>query len=257
MKPADAAADERSTPVRHLLVSDVDDTLLGDEEALAEFRSWYESARAWLDLAYASGRFVDSVVASIHEEGLPAPIAVIGGVGTQIQWYPSGDRIEEWPVTAGERWSADRVREVLANVDGLRPQPSASQSAYKISYYFENASPGELKAIRDLLDGAGLSTDLVYSSRRDLDVVPRGVNKGSAARYLTEQLDVPDDHVLVSGNSANDRELFLPGFRGIVVGNADDELKSVAAEGAYLARQGHARGVLEGIRAWTESGERS
>jgi len=38
MKPADAAADERSTPVRHLLVSDVDDTLLGDDEALAEFR---------------------------------------------------------------------------------------------------------------------------------------------------------------------------------------------------------------------------
>ena len=58
-----------------LLVSDVDGTLLGDDEALQRFGDWLGQNRHRLRLAYASGRFFDSIVASVTSTALPAPVA--------------------------------------------------------------------------------------------------------------------------------------------------------------------------------------
>lgn len=235
----------------HLLVSDVDDTLLGDDDALADFDAWYGEARTWLRLAYASGRFARSIAASVHAEPLPEPEAIIGGVGTEIVRHPSGMAMDDWPGLLARGWSPERVREALADVERLGLQPAASQSRFKISFFFESQGPGDLKMIRDLLHEAGLDADLIYSSDRDLDVVPRGVNKGSAATHLADVLGVPRERVLVSGNSANDAALFRPPFRGIVVANAHDELKALESESVYVSSHSFAAGVLDGIRHWT------
>jgi hydroxymethylpyrimidine pyrophosphatase-like HAD family hydrolase len=46
--------------------------------------------------------------------------------------------------------------------------------------------------------------------------------------------------------------MFLMGFRGIVVANAQPELRSLAAGHVYHAEQPYAAGVLEGIRHWQD-----
>jgi sucrose-6F-phosphate phosphohydrolase len=244
----------------YLLVSDVDDTLVGDAEALGAFARWLDGVRPRLRVAYASGRFAASIRRTVEETELPVPVAVIGGVGTEILLYQEGRSLPGWPQLSGE-WDPDHVREVLAEATSpgaaspvaspLRPQPEASQSPFKVSYTLEDASDEQLAALRECLEDVSIAADVIYSSRRDLDVVPRGVNKGSAAAFLAAALEVPGERVLVSGNSANDAALFRTPFRGIVVGNAHDELKALAGDRVYVSPETFARGVLDGIRHWT------
>ena len=234
----------------HLLVADADDTLLGDANALEDFARWYRDQSAWLAIAYASGRSVESLTRSVDEYSLPDPIALIGHTGTEIAWYPSGDALKGWPVGPTQDWDPERVRLALEDVTDLHLQPPEAQSEYKVSYTLPNARGGTLKMIRDFLEEEGLGVDLLYGGRRDLDIVPRGVNKGSAAHFLADRLDLDDDHVLVCGSTMHDVDLFLPGFHGIVVAGADEELRRFVADNAHVSEQSYARGVLEGIEAW-------
>lgn len=62
-----------------LMVSDLDDTLLGNTEALRHFRDFYQSECAeFVSLAYASGRFVDSITDDIQSTHLPQPKYING-----------------------------------------------------------------------------------------------------------------------------------------------------------------------------------
>ena len=65
-----------------------------------------------------------------------------------------------------------------------------------------------------------MRADLIDSSNRDLDVLPAGVSKGSAAKYLAGRWSIPKSRVIVAGDSGNDESLFVQRFPGIVVANA-------------------------------------
>lgn len=237
---------------QHLLVSDVDDTLLGDDAALEQFIAWHEQADAPLRIVYASGRFVASIIESIEQAGLPTPEAIIGGVGSEIRRYPEGELFDEWADQMSPNWNAQHLQQVLAGEPDLERQPEKFQSMYKQSYFLYNASPQRLEELMSKLAAAGIDASFIYSSQRDLDFLPPGVNKGTAAAFLADYWDLTPDNVLVSGNSANDSDLFSQGFLGIVVANAHEELKALAAPRVYVAEQGYAAGVLEGIRHWAD-----
>lgn len=237
----------------HLLVSDLDDTLLGDDASLARFRAFCDGHRDLLGVVYASGRFCASIQDRIEHTDLPEPLATIGGVGSEIWSYPDRVPVRAWWERIGARWSADEVRRLLGDVPGLAPQPASSQSPYKVSYYLEDADADALARIRRRLDEAGVGAHLVYSSGRDLDVLPDGVDKGTAAAWLAETLGFAADAVLGAGNSLNDAALMDHGFAGIVVGNAHADLKARAdGRRVYVADGTFADGVVEGVRHWLE-----
>jgi len=235
---------------RGLLASDLDGTLLGNERALERFAQWFEERRGRFLLAYASGRFFDSVVDTIRGTALPEPDAVLGGVGSQMVSYPSGAPIWLPGENHNGAWNADKVREALRGVPGLTLQAGEYQSARKVSYYLEGADLGRLAEIEKRLRDAALAADTIYSSARDLDVLPRGVNKGSAVGHFARWARVDPSNVMVSGDTGNDLSMFERGFRGIVVANAEPVLRSLVGETVYQARAEHAAGVLEGIEYW-------
>jgi sucrose-6F-phosphate phosphohydrolase len=242
-------------PPPRLLVSDVDDTLLGDRAAAEEFAAWYETARGEMRLVYASGRFVDSIIESIRSTPLPEPDAIIGGVGSEIRRYPSRDPFGDWQERMSENWNADKVQQLLADEPDLERQPEKFQSDYKQSYFLYDAPQERLDQLQKKLAEGDLAAHYIYSSRRDLDFLPSGVNKGTAAAFLAKYWDLSPDNVLVSGNSANDADLFQQGFLGVVVANGHDELKALQSPRVYLARRGYAAGVMEGIRHWSQAKE--
>ena len=129
-------------------------------------------------------------------------------------------------------------------------QPAEFLSDYKISYYVETASVDFLAEIKQTLGELSCHVYLIYSSNRDLDVLPRGVNKGTASAYLASFWSVPEQQVFVSGDTGNDLSLFENGFRGIVVGNAHTELKNLRSDQIYHAQKCYAAGVQEGLSYW-------
>ena len=249
-----------------LLVSDVDGTLLPppvpggrgrpDPAPLREFAAFYEAKRAAgeLGLVLSSGRFAASVLNSVRDTDLPTPDAVIGGVGTET--YVRDDDgafpapLADWPATFAD-WDAEAVRFALAVLPRLVPQPGEFQSDYKASYYLRNAAPDDLRRVEARLGGAGVAARVVYSSKRDLDVLPAAADKGNAAVFLSEYFGVPPRRVIVAGDSGNDAAMFRGAFRGVAVANALPELKGCGHEFLYEARGVAAAGVLEGIEHWT------
>ncbi len=233
-----------------LLVSDVDGTMLGDDQALLRFVEWYDAHRETMRLAYASGRFYESVVESIVATALAGPDAIIGGVGTDICYYPSGEVAEAWHSRINKNWDAGRIRDLLSSRERLVPQPEEFQSPFKVSYYLDDATEEELLEIEEKLRAESLDVQIVYSSKQDFDVLPRGADKGTAAAFLASLWGIPPERVMVSGDTGNDQALFEQGFQGIVVANALAELKKLGGPRVYHARHAYAAGVLEGVLHW-------
>jgi len=234
----------------YLLISDVDDTLLGDEAGLEQFHHWFYSLEGALEVTYASGRFVQSIAASVATTHLPVPVAAIGGVGSDIRDLQTGKFIPGWRERMSNQWDAQQVVRTLLDEDDLELQPEEFQSDFKVSYFLHEALPAHLEKLNSKLRQHGIEADYIYSSQRDLDFLPAGVNKGSAASFYANYRNYPANRVFVSGNSGNDASLFQYGFRGIIVGNAHAELKALANDTNYLAERGHAAGVMEGIQHW-------
>lgn len=233
-----------------MVVSDLDGTLLGNPEATDRFIRWWGQWGAPRRLVYASGRFFGSVVASIEEANLPAPDAIISDVGTDVRLYPSGTQMVEWTSRWWTTWQIEEVEALLNSELKLEPQPSHCQSAYKRSYFVRNADPGWIHKTQLRLRERRVAAELVYSSNRDLDVLPAGANKGTAVEFLAQKWRIPRTRVLVAGDSGNDLSMFMQGFRGIVVSNAQAELAGVLSPNIYRSSQPFADGVIEGLDYW-------
>jgi mannosylfructose-6-phosphate phosphatase len=235
-----------------LFSADLDGTLVGEREAEAHFlRAWMgiEDSRRPL-LVYNSGRLIDDMRRLLPRTNLPPADIFIGGVGTMLfrfgciaDGYAYGSAL-----SGGFDWEA--IRELLEPVSGLELQPMQYQARYKSSWYLRNAGTDQLHHIEAILSEAGLCVKLVYSSGRDLDVLPRNADKGSALVWLCRRLGIDLSEVLVAGDTNNDRSMFeLPGVRGILVANAHEDLRRIMHSNGqiYHARQQESLGVVEGL----------
>lgn len=240
-----------------VLISDVDDTLLGDDSATRRFAAFVKDLREELLFVMNSSRFVDSQLQSVDETPLPTPDLLIGGMGSQIQTFgrTAGrsdlqEVFDHWTSkNASDQW-AERVEEVVSGMPRIEPQPAENQSQFKRSFYLRDAHHKDIDAIADALSAEGFDVELTYSSDRDLDILPRGINKASAASFVATTLGYDTDHVVVSGDSGNDRPMLTAGFRAIVVGNAKSELKDLIGPRIYRADRRYADGVIEGLTHW-------
>jgi sucrose-6F-phosphate phosphohydrolase len=233
---------------RHLLVSDLDGTLLGDDAALARFRRWFAASRASWRLAYATGRTFESVDELIREGRLPRPDAIISSVGTAIH-DPAGDPWPAWAIGA-DRWDSSAVHAQLRAAGMTRQAPEA-QSPVKASYSAADLSDEDLDGIRRLLRAAGIVATVVYSSARDLDILPADAGKGLAVRHIARTWDLAGDRVIACGDSGNDLDLLTSGFRGVVVANAQPEVRRLSGPDVFHSAMSYADGVLDGIRHWS------
>jgi sucrose-6-phosphatase len=233
-----------------LLVTDLDNTLVGDDDGTAKLNRWLSDARERVYLAYSTGRSYDSARRLRTERSLLEPDYWITAVGTEIYTQKSLD--PTWADQLSTDWDRKAVASMAEGFRALERQPEPDQGLWKVSFYLQNlAEATALADLQEQLDSAGLSAQVIFSGSRDVDIVPAAGNKGNATTYLREHLSLKPEETLVCGDSGNDISLYQRQERGVIVGNALPELlgwyEQQGQPHHYLARATYAWGILEGL----------
>jgi mannosylfructose-6-phosphate phosphatase len=240
----------RKTERHYLLAVDLDGAMLDDDDANRRLAVWWNACPNVPYLVYTSGMFYDSVVNAVWQHGLPEPAAIVGGVGTEIRLYPGGKPFIQWQSRWWSSWQMDHVRQLLDGQSALRLQPAECQSEFKRSYFVRDAAPNWLQETRRLLRECELEAELLYSSNRDLDIVPTGANKGTAVEFLARHWKVPRHRVMVAGDCENAISMYLRGYRGIISAGAQPELRSLSGSNNFRSPLALAEAVIDGVRFW-------
>jgi sucrose-6-phosphatase len=239
-----------------LFVTDLDHTLVGNDESLDQLNlilHQYRQSKG-TKIVYATGRSPASYQDLATEKGLIPPDALIAAVGSEIYLAAAMTPDKEWASKLSINWQREEIVAIASRFADLEPQPHSEQRPFKVSYYLSaSVAAAVIIQLQELFTHQRLDVEIIYSGNRDLDVLPRGGDKGTAVQFLRDRWQFDQANSVVCGDSGNDISLFKYGAeRGIIVGNAQSELRLWhelhPVNYHYLAVADYAAGILEGLK---------
>ena len=230
-----------------LIITDLDNTLTGDPEGLAEFNELIREHEN-IGFGIATGRRLDSAMALIEELGLPRPDLIDTDAGTQLHYGKNLVPDESWRQQIGFAWKPSLIAPIIENLPGVVRQKDDHQSEFKLSYEIDPEKTPSITAIKKLLRAAGLRANVVFSLGMYLDIIPVRGGSDLSIRHLLWKWGFSPDNVLVAGDSGNDAGMLLGRTLGVVVANHSPELEWLRDRPrVYFAKASHARGIIEGV----------
>jgi sucrose-phosphate synthase len=236
-----------------LLITDIDNTLLGDDEALQRLKEIIHEHRDHMGFGVASGRAFELVTDVMEANGIDELDLVISAVGSEIYYGTEFVPDKGWASHLRSKWRPDRIREALEKLPYLQLQTEDhTQREFKISYDLDESvsSDEALAEIHEELARAKAAYSLIFSHGTFIDILPHRASKGKAVRYVSGKWNIPLERVATAGDSGNDRDMLMGQTAGIVVGNHDEELQSLKrskASRVYFATAHCAGGIIEGL----------
>ena len=231
------------------IVSDLDQNLVGDEDALRQLIDVLQQHRKSNKFAIATGRRFDSALRMMKKYNIPEPDILITSGGTEIYYAPKYSADVAWSKHIDYHWSPHKVKSILAGLPGLKPQPKSEQSRYKISYYIDPETAPNIEQINSLLHKEEQSVHIQMAFGQYLDVMPIRASKGLALRYVADRWQIPLEKVFVAGGSGADEDMMRGNTLAAVVANRHHEELSqlVDIERVYFASKPFASGILESL----------
>lgn len=234
--------------VNSALISDIDNTLLGDKRSLRQLVHWLKERKGKFAFGIATGRTIESAVNILRQWQVPIPEVLITSVGSEIHYGARLIPDTGWANHIRHKWRRDALEEAMKYFPGLTLQAEENQREFKLSYIVDPDKMPPLEEINLHLRSQQLFAQLIYSHNEFLDLLPIRASKGHAIRYLAYKWGVPVRHFLVAGDSGNDHEMLVGDTLGVVVGNHSQELEQLRGmEQVYFAKGHYAAGILEGI----------
>jgi len=231
------------------IFTDLDQNLLGDAESLADFLDVIKIYRKCTTFGIATGRRLDSALRMMKRYGIPQPDILITSLGTEVCYAPRLTQDRAWAEHIDHLWKPRAIIRVLADLPGIKLQPKAELSRFKISYYIDPEEAPGLDEINSLLHQHELTASTFLSFGQFLDIVPMRASKGFALRWCADQWDIPLENILVAGGSGADEDMMRGNTMAVVVANRHHEELSglVDTENIYFTTQPCAAGIIDAI----------
>ncbi|MGB2987374.1 MAG: HAD-IIB family hydrolase, partial [Phycisphaerae bacterium] len=231
-----------------ILVTDVDNTLVGDRQALDKLLRLIKESGQSVAVGIATGRNLALAQKVLADWKVPTPQLLIIAVGSAVYYGPHLVEDRGWARHIHYRWRPEALREAMAKLPGLELQDDEQQSEHKVSYDVDPELAPSSKDIIRHLRRSRLQARVIYSHRAYLDLLPIRASKGMALRYFASRWGIPLECCLVAGDSGNDKEMLTGNTLGVVVGNYDPDLEHLRGEPRiHFAAGHHAWGIIEGI----------
>jgi hypothetical protein len=239
-----------------LFVTDLDYTLVGDDLGMMKLNQFLSEYRHnhGTKIVYSTGRSLKLYGELRSKKNLLIPDAMVTAVGTEIYYSDRHSMDQAWSNQISRGWDRESIVNIASSFTDLLPQEDSEQCPFKISYFLApEKSIDVLSQLRDLLTIHNYDVEIIYSGSKDLDILPKGVNKGAAMRFLRQKWEIEANQTVVCGDSGNDISLFSHGEEyGIIVGNAQSELINWhyrhPLKNHYLSKDFYAMGILEGLQ---------
>jgi sucrose-phosphate synthase len=235
--------------IEKLIVTDIDNTLLGSDDALQKFNSLLSDFQDRIGLGVATGRTIDSAVEILKSKNISMPIVFLSSVGTEIYFNYHGklSYSKGWDTHLSNKWNRKLIVGLLSKLDYLIYQEEETQRKFKVSYFMEN-DPSRLGEIKNILIKNKIKAKIIFSGENLLDILPFRASKGKAVRYLAYIWNIPFENILVAGDSGNDIDMLKGEMPAVVVGNYATELEIIrGVKKVYFAKSRYADGIMEGI----------
>ena len=260
-----------------LIVSDLDGTMVGDDDATRRFAAWWlqEAIPRGSVLVYSSGRHLELFQTLLEEKRgtLLPPDLYIGSVGTALYraagHFPAAlTEDADFMTRLDDAWDRELVPKVARRVvDELGPgmpedarvsmRPAEEQSAHKCTLNVPLASLGDVEtSLVKWLKEEGVTPEIISSGCGDwryLDVVPLAGGKLKSLQYVQRALGFEDNVTLACGDSGNDILMLSGTNRSVIVGNAQAQLREWHEQAPnpvgrrFVAKKACADGILEAI----------
>ncbi len=231
-----------------ILVCEIDNTLVGDQEALHTLMARLRQCDEAICFGIATGRCLESAIAVLEEWQIPMPDLLVTSVGSEIYHGPQVVTDTNWQRHISYRWRPAGVQDALKEIPGLSIQPPEVQGYYKISYFVDESKTPSIREIVRFLRQRNLPVKAIYSHSMYLDLVPLRASKGDALRYCALKWGLPISQFYVAGSCGNDESMLAGNTQAIVVGNYSEELEKLRDRPQiYFAAGSSAWGILEGL----------
>ncbi|MEK4083291.1 Cof-type HAD-IIB family hydrolase [Psychrobacillus sp. FSL K6-1415] len=246
---------------QHLIVLDLDGTLLTDEKVIsAKTKNILQQAKnEGHEVMIATGRPYRSSEMYYKELGLSTPIVNFNGAFVHhprnSSWKtlhtPIDLKVVKQVVEAVESYSIkNMLAEVLDDVY-LHYHDEKILSAFSLGN--PQVTTGDLKSLLKtdptslLIHAEEDSVDLVRQHLRDvhaevidhrrwgapwdvIEIVKHGLNKAVGLSHVSEYLNIPQERIIAFGDEDNDLEMIEYAGVGVAMGNAIRPLKTIANE---------------------------
>jgi hypothetical protein len=162
-------------------------------------------------------------------------------------------------------WDRAALVAVAARIPNLALQVSTEQRPHKVSLSISDPATVSCEAFNDAvaalrvaLEATGIPHELIVSSGVDVDILPRGANKGAALAMLLKELAEEEAAALASNAAGNGRCAGAAGRvevrgdvaeRTLACGDSGNDIFLLAVEGVRACAVGSAQPEL---RAWCE-----
>ena len=241
--------DQNRLPIAdRFLVCEIDNTLLGDQEALHKLIERVHQEGQSTGVGIATGRNLQSSLDMLEEWDFPRLDLLIVSAGTEIYYGPQVVPDSNWQRHISYHWNAEAVRQAMETLPGVSLQPPEAQGQFKVSYFIDEVQCLSFKEIMRHLRRHKLHVKGVYSHNMYLDLLPIRASKGDAIRYCALKWGLPIQRFLVAGASGNDESMLSGNTLGVVVGNYSRELEKLREyPQIYFAQGNYAWGILEAL----------
>ena len=236
-----------------LIVLDLDGTALNSNNVIPDnlqdiLKRLKNEKRSRIVLA--SGRSISSMKIIAENLGLEAPAITLNG-GAIID--PVSDKIYYEKNLSEEIYleSLTILKELHIDIVVFTAFGVYAEKASKITDILEEYSDNKIEWVRDLgtigspvkilfipeygtanaevrKHTSFLEIDIIESGFNFTEIVPKGVNKGSALKIVSEMLEIDHKDIIAFGDNENDIEMLQLAGTGVAMGNAPDHVKHEA-----------------------------
>jgi sucrose-phosphate synthase len=246
--PRSQSKKSRLLTVDRLIISDIDNTLLGDREALAELINYLGRQETPIGFGIATGRSIESAQKILAEWEVPLPDLWITSVGSEIHYGSQIQLDTSWQRYISHRWQPELIKRIMQKLPGIELQSLDQQRSHKVSYLVDPTKSLSIREIQAYLRRHKLHVRTIYSHQQFLDLLPLRASKGDAVRYCAIKWSFPLNQLLVAGDSGNDEQMLIGNTKAVVVGNHSPELEKLRGQSnVFFAKGCYAQGILEAI----------